>query len=51
MILIFVVLALSGAPWLLALSKRFGLLLAVPGTAAAVILLAIVNLFRGRSAR
>lgn len=41
MILLFVVLALSGVPWLLALSKRFGLLLAVPGTAAAVILLAM----------
>ena len=51
MILIFVVLALSGVPWLLALSKRFGLLLAVPGTAAAVILLAMAALLVSRAAQ
>lgn len=51
MILIFVVLALSGVPWLLATSKRFGLLLAVPGTAAAVILLAMGVLLLSRAAQ
>ena len=49
MILIFVVLALSGVPWILALSKRFGLLLAVPGTAAAVTLLAMGVLLVSRA--
>ena len=51
MILIFVVLALSSVPWLLALSKRFGLLLAVPGTAAAAILLAMGVLLVSRAAQ
>lgn len=51
MILLFVVLALSSVPWLLALSKRFGLLLAVPGTAAAVILLAMGVLLVSRAAQ
>lgn len=49
MILIFVVLALSGVPWILALSKRFGLLLAVPGSAAAVTLLAMGVLLVSRA--
>ncbi|MHC5795178.1 hypothetical protein ACVXZ4_03390 [Lacisediminihabitans sp. FW035] len=50
MILIFVALALGSVPWLLALSKRFGLLIAVPGTAAAAILLALAMLVVGRAA-
>ena len=44
MILVFAVLAISAVPWLLALSKRFGLLIAVPGTAVASILLAMAVL-------
>ncbi|CAN5511810.1 hypothetical protein BH10ACT4_BH10ACT4_04570 [soil metagenome] len=50
MILIFVALALGSVPWLLALSKRFGLLIAVPGTAAAAILLALSVLMVSRAA-
>jgi len=50
MILIFVALALGSVPWLLALSKRFGLLIAVPGTAAGAILLALAMLVVGRAA-
>lgn len=44
MIILFVALALAGVPWLLALSKRFGLVIAVPGTAAAAILMALTML-------
>ncbi|HEY8912563.1 hypothetical protein [Lacisediminihabitans sp.] len=51
MIIIFVLLALGGVPWLLALSKRFGLLVAVPGTAAAAILLALAVLLVTRAAQ
>jgi len=51
MIIIFVVLALSGVPWILALSKRFGLLIAVPGTAAAAILLVLSVLLVSRAAQ
>jgi hypothetical protein len=51
MIIIFVVLALSGVPWILALSKRFGLLIAVPGTAAAAILLVLSVLLVSRVAQ
>jgi hypothetical protein len=50
-IIIFVVLALGAVPWLLALSKRFGLMLAVPGTAAAAILLALAVLLVSRAAQ
>jgi len=50
-ILIFGVLALSSVPWILALSKRFGLVLAVPGTAAAAILLAMGVLLVSRAAQ
>jgi len=50
-ILIFVALALSAVPWMLALSKRFSLLIAVPGTAAAAILLALSVLVVSRAAQ
>ncbi len=51
MILIFVVFAIGSVPWLLALSKRFGLMIAVPGTAAAGILLAMAVLLLTHAAR
>jgi hypothetical protein len=51
MILIFAVLALSSLPWLLVLSKRFGMLIAVPGTAAGAILLALAVLLITRTAQ
>ncbi|MES2092789.1 MAG: hypothetical protein V4531_03120 [Actinomycetota bacterium] len=51
MILILVALALFCVPWVLALSKRFGLLIAVPGTAAGAILLALVLLLVTRAAQ
>lgn len=48
-ILLFVVLSISSIPWLLALSKRFGLLIAVPGAAAAAILLVLAVLLLSRA--
>ncbi|QNE45933.1 hypothetical protein F1C58_02730 [Glaciihabitans sp. INWT7] len=51
MIILFAALALAAVPWLLALSKRFGLAIAVPGTAAAAILVALTMLLVSHATR